>query len=68
VGGVSKGGVVSVVIARSTRRLTDHLRYQLRKQGWTDRYDADFITSVLMEWLAKNDSALTGGGVKRFRR
>lgn len=54
--------------AERTVRLTGHLRYVLTKEmGWVDRYDPDFIMGTLMAWLAENNCALTGEGVRARR-
>ena len=54
-------------------RLYDQLQRQLamelKKQGLTpDKYDSDFILGVIIHWLGQNGAALTGSGVRRFRR
>lgn len=33
-----------------------------------DRFDADFIVGLMMEWLRQKDAALTGDGIKLIRR
>lgn len=49
-----------------TMKLTMHLRQALSRQGRPlDTYDCDFIVGTLMQWLATNNCALVGSGVKR---
>lgn len=52
-----------------TGALMDYVRDHAKKGGVVlDRYDADYIIGIQMEWLEKNDAALTKTGVRRFRR
>lgn len=50
-------------------RLTSHVKTAMSKAGLDPaRYDADYLVGAVMEWLAKEDAALTGRGVRKFRR
>lgn len=55
--------------ARLQQQLTNRMHERARAVGMVpDRYDPDFFLGVIIEWLAENDAALTGTGVRRFRR
>lgn len=52
-----------------TLALVDRVKNECRRLGvGLDTYDPDFIVGVAMDWLSSNDAALTGRGVRRFRR
>lgn len=54
---------------RDWMALRNFLAAELKKQfGGCDRYDPDFILGTIQEFLHKNNMALTGSNVRRFKR
>lgn len=50
-------------------RMTSQLKRDMEKVGMQpSRHDPDYIVASLMAWLDKENAALTGKGVRRFRR
>lgn len=49
--------------------LVHWLRVKARESGiHLDVYDPDALVQIMQDFLQKNDAALTGTGVRRFRR
>lgn len=49
-----------------TTLLTNYIRAQFLAAGlWVDRYDPDYLLSVITNWLADHGAVLTEHGVER---